>query len=103
MIHVRGNNLHPSALEAILHRFPEAAEYRVEVDHSGSLADVRIEVETAPAVAEQIARAIRDELHFRAEVMAVGSGSLPRFEMKARRIHHTGTKNTKNEELGDKQ
>jgi phenylacetate-CoA ligase len=29
MIVVRGNNLHPSALQTILHRFPEVAEYRV--------------------------------------------------------------------------
>jgi phenylacetate-CoA ligase len=92
MIHVRGNNLHPSALEAIIHRFPEVAEYRVQVDQSGTLAALRIEVETVPTVAEQIARAIRDELLFRAEVTAVGPGSLPRFEMKARRIHHKDIK-----------
>src|SRR5262249_27736106 len=45
MIHVRGNNVYPAALEAIVHRFPEVAEYRVEVRHNGALAELRIEVE----------------------------------------------------------
>jgi phenylacetate-CoA ligase len=100
MIHLRGNNLYPSALEAVIRRFPEVAEYRVEVDQSGAMADLCIEVEPAssgPAddLAERVGRAIRDELLFRAEVKAVPPGSLPRFEMKAQRIHHKGTRDTK--------
>ena len=47
MIHVRGNNLYPAAIEAIVRRFPEVAEYRIHVDHTGPLADLRIEVEPA--------------------------------------------------------
>jgi phenylacetate-CoA ligase len=91
MIHLRGNNLHPSALEAVIRRFPEVAEYRVEVDLSEPLAALRVEVEPVPAavgaeLAERVGRAIRDELLFRAEVLPVLPGSLPRFEMKARRI-----------------
>jgi phenylacetate-CoA ligase len=89
MIHLRGNNLYPSALEAIIHRFPEVAEYRVQVDQSGSLAALRIELETSQsAITESVSRAIRDELLFRAEVTAVAPGSLPRFDLKARRINH---------------
>ena len=34
----------------------------------------------------RIARAIRDRLHFRPEVVLVASGSLPRFDMKADRF-----------------
>ena len=29
MIHLRGNNVYPSALEAVIRRFVEVAEYRV--------------------------------------------------------------------------
>ena len=91
MIHVRGNNLYPSAVEAIIRRFPAVAEYRIHVDYSGPLADLRIEVEPTPGanadeVAEVVSRAVRDELLFRVEVTAAAPGSLPRFEMKARRI-----------------
>src|SRR5262249_14170377 len=91
MIHLRGNNLYPSALESVIRRFSEVAEYRVEIDQSGPLAALRVEVEPVPTsqgkpLAERIGRAIRDELLFRAEVTAVAPGSLPRFEMKAHRI-----------------
>jgi phenylacetate-CoA ligase len=92
MIHVRGNNLYPSAIEAIIRRFPEVAEYRIIVDHSGSLADMRIEIEPVSSlqnsVADAVSRAIRDELLFRVAVVPVPPGSLPRFEMKAKRLIH---------------
>jgi phenylacetate-CoA ligase len=91
MIHLRGNNVYPSALEAVIRRFAEVAEYRVAVDQAGPLAELRVEVEPETAaqaggIAERVSRAIRDELLFRAEVTAVAPGSLPRFEMKARRV-----------------
>jgi len=91
MIHLRGNNVYPSALEAVIRRFPEVAEYRVEVDQSATLPSLRIEVEPISRVersllAERVDRAIREEFLFRAEVREVAPGSLPRFEMKAQRI-----------------
>jgi phenylacetate-CoA ligase len=91
MIYLRGNNLYPSALEAVIRRFTDVAEYRVQVDQAESLPVLRIEVEpllsaSANGLAERISRAIRDELLFRAEVTTVPTNTLPRFEMKARRI-----------------
>jgi phenylacetate-CoA ligase len=90
MIHVRGNNLYPSALEAVIRRFPEVAEFRVEVETARALPVLRVHLEPAAGagaeVAERVDRAIRDELLFRAEVSVVAPGSLPRFEMKARRL-----------------
>jgi phenylacetate-CoA ligase len=85
MIHLRGNNLYPAALEAVVRRFPEVAEYRVTIDRTGPLAAVRIELE-GTGVADRVSRAIRDELFFRAEVTEVAAGTLPRFELKAKRI-----------------
>jgi phenylacetate-CoA ligase len=91
LIHVRGNNVYPSALEAVLRSFPEVAEYRIVVDQTLALAEVRIEVEPVAgadgaALAKQIHEAIREKLLFRAEVGAVAVGSLPRFELKAKRV-----------------
>jgi phenylacetate-CoA ligase len=98
MIHLRGNNVYPTALEAVVRRFAEVAEYRVIVDRSGTLAAVRLEVEPTTIgtqVAERVARAVRDELYFRAEVTEVPPGSLPRFELKAKRIvNHRATADT---------
>jgi len=92
MIHVRGNNLYPASIESIVRRFPQVAEYRIVVDYTGSLADLRIEVEPAEGdgreLAESVSRAVRDELLFRVDVSAVPCGSLPRFEMKAKRLVH---------------
>lgn len=95
MIHVRGNNLYPSAIEAVVRRFAEVAEFRLVVDDSGPLTDLRIEVEPtpeadAPKVCEAISRAIRDDLLFRTAVTSVPPGTLPRFEMKARRLVRVG-------------
>jgi phenylacetate-CoA ligase len=90
MIHLRGNNVYPGALEALLRRFPEVAEYRVEVDQSAALTALRVEVEPVngggAGLVERVDRAIRDEFLFRAEVRLVAPGSLPRFEMKAQRF-----------------
>lgn len=91
MLHIRGNNLHPTAIEAIVRRFPEVVEFRIVVDRSGPLPDLVVEVEPAASVptiglADMVARAIRDELLFRVPVNLVACGSLPRYEMKARRV-----------------
>ena len=88
MIAIRGNNVYPSALENVLRRFAEVVEYRVTIDRSTPLVEMRIEIETSGGtrIAERITNAIRDELMFRAEVEQVAPGTLPRFEMKAKRI-----------------
>lgn len=93
MIHYRGNNVYPSALENVIGRFSEVAEYRIEIDRASAMPALRIEVEPASVaagsgLAERIAQVIRDELLFRADVSVVAPGALPRFEMKGRRITH---------------
>jgi phenylacetate-CoA ligase len=99
MIVIRGNNLHPGALQTILHRLAEVAEYRLEVDRSGTLPVLRVEVEPQPgiagdALAQRVDHLIRTELFFRAEVRAVPPGSLPRYEMKAQRLIRKNTSGT---------
>jgi phenylacetate-CoA ligase len=100
MIHLRGNNVYPNALEALLRRFPEVAEFRVEIDETASLPRLCIEIEPvahAPGdLLGQLDRAIRDELLFRAELRFVHN--LPRFEMKTKRFHHRAAPSTKGEE-----
>ena len=86
MIAIRGNNLYPSALENVIRRFTQIGEYRVTIDRSTPLAEMRIEIEATANVAAQLVDAIRDELMFRADVALVAPGTLPRFEMKAQRI-----------------
>jgi len=91
MIHIRGNNLYPSAIEAVVRRFPEIVEFRIIVDRSGPLADLKVQVEASaghdtPQLVHAVGQAIRDALLFRAEVVLMPVNSLPRYEMKARRV-----------------
>src|SRR3954464_16095307 len=65
MIHVRGNNLYPAAIEAVVRRFPEVVEFRIVVDRTGPLADLEVEIEpaagaTAVGLPDAVARALRD-------------------------------------------
>lgn len=92
MFVVSGNNVFPSAIENLLRDFPEVAEYGVEMHKESALAQVRIKLEPTPAacgdggLSERVARHMQDRLHFKPLVEIVPVGSLPRFEMKARRF-----------------
>jgi len=91
MLIIRGHNVFPAAVEGVVRRFPEVAEFRLVVDHAGVLADLRIDVEARAGadvvgLGERIAEAVRDRLHFRPRVVPVDAGTLPRYEMKAQRV-----------------
>ena len=95
MIQIRGNNLYPSAIEAVLRGMPGLSEYRIEVDRSRAMAELCIAVEprsgtSGTELAERVGRAIRDQLLLRATVTVVPPESLPRFEMKSKRVVTTG-------------
>jgi phenylacetate-CoA ligase len=91
MFTVRGNNVFPAALEGVIRRFAEVAEFRVEISNGAGLTEVRVEVEPVAsadgaALSKRVAHAIQDTLNFRAQVQAVACGALPRYEMKAKRF-----------------
>lgn len=93
---VRGVNVYPAAVEAILRRHPEAAEYRVTLSQSEALTEMQVEIEPGAAtvdaagLARKIEQALRDAFQLRVPVIAVTPGSLPRFELKARRWIRSG-------------
>ena len=89
MITVRGVNVFPSAIEAIVRRFDEVGEYRVELSTVREMDELHCTVEAPADVAERVASAIHRELGIRCRVKTVASGTLPRFEMKARRFNKT--------------
>jgi phenylacetate-CoA ligase len=91
MVIVRGVNVYPTAVEDVLRGFAEIAEYQVEVDRSRDLMELslRIEPMTGCAEAEALAGRVQHALHgafnLRVPVALAPAGSLPRFEMKAKR------------------
>lgn len=93
MLTIRGNNVFPSSLEAILRQFEEVAEYRIEVRTQREMHHLKLEIEPAPeaqasveALLARIRRTIKDRLNFHPDVVAVPTGSLPRFELKGQRF-----------------
>ena len=85
MVVVRGVNLYPSAVDAVVRAVPEIVEYRVEVSRRGALTEVALQVEGEQAAAEKLTAALTSAFSLRIPVECVARGTLPRFEMKARR------------------
>ena len=86
MIVVRGVNLYPSGVDAVLHGVAEIAEYRVEVNRHGALVEIEVTIESADDDAARKAEAaLASAFSLRIPVRRVEPGSLPRYEMKARR------------------
>jgi phenylacetate-CoA ligase len=87
---VRGINVFPSAIENIVRRFQEVGEFAVDVTRRGELDDlvVRVEVREGDpdAVAAAVAKEFRAGIGLRMDVEAVPFGTLPRFDLKARRL-----------------
>jgi phenylacetate-CoA ligase len=86
MMIVRGVNIYPSAIEQILHGFPEVVEYRLTARKHGALDELVVEVEDRLEQPARIAEELRIRLGLNVEVQAVPATSLPRFEGKGRRF-----------------
>jgi phenylacetate-CoA ligase len=93
MVTIRGNNVYPSSLEAILRAFPTIAEYRITVQTRRAMQHLHIEIEPTADEADHstdlvttVEKTIKDRLNFHAEITAVAPISLPRFELKGRRF-----------------
>jgi phenylacetate-CoA ligase len=91
MVVIRGVNVYPGLVEELVRGFPEVAEYRVRVDSRRAMAELCLEVEAAPdapalaTLQARLQQSFQTVLNLRVPVALVPPGSLPRFEMKARR------------------
>lgn len=84
MVVVRGVNIYPSAVDAVVRTVPEIAEYRVTISKRSELTELELEIESTDAnAATRLERALAEAFTLRIPVRLVGS--LPRFELKARR------------------
>ncbi len=87
MLIVRGVNVFPAAIEGVVRRFPAIEEFQIEVFRAGELDEVRVLVEVGDtAGASRLQEALRASLGIRLEVAPVPPRSLPRYELKARRV-----------------
>lgn len=88
---IRGINVFPSAIENIVRRFAEVGEFAVDVYRRGELDELEIRVEIKGSdpdtVAAGVSREIHNSLGLRAPVKPVPYGTLPTFDLKAKRIN----------------
>jgi phenylacetate-CoA ligase len=92
MIVIRGINVFPSALENVLREFSEIEEFRIETFEQQAMRTLKLIVEPVsdqgPSVglSEKVSNRVRERIGLRPEVEVVTPGSLPRFELKAKRF-----------------
>ena len=86
MMIVRGVNIFPSAVEQILHGFPEIVEYRMTATKDGALDSLLVQIEDRLDDPQRVARELQLRLGLNIKVHTVPIGSLPRFEGKGRRF-----------------
>ncbi|MGH7332034.1 MAG: phenylacetate--CoA ligase family protein [Candidatus Rokuibacteriota bacterium] len=91
MLIVRGVNVFPSAIEDIVRRFPAVDEFQIEVSSREEQDELRVCLDAPEGIdASRVQEALRLGLGIRVEVVAVPPRSLPRFELKARRVVRRG-------------
>ena len=86
---IRGVVVYPSAIENVVRQFPAVAEFAIDVHRRRALDELEVRLELdgeAPDTADQVARALAHRLGLRAAIQIAAPHTLPRFELKARRV-----------------
>jgi len=88
MLIIRGVNVYPSQIEAVLVGLPGVApHYQLVVERHGSLDALTIEVESADAgAAERVAHHVKSMIGVSATVKVMPPGAVPRSQGKAVRV-----------------
>jgi phenylacetate-CoA ligase len=95
MLVIRGINVYPREIEAVLMEDPDVgANYAIVVDRRGTMAEVRVRAEVSSGaegriseVVERVARVLADRIRIRAAVELVPERSMPRTEAgKVKRV-----------------
>ncbi len=91
---VRGTNVYPRAIEAIVREYPEVDEFQTVITHEGIRDEITLRVELKPGWDAEGWDPLCDVLHGRLgrafeglnfRIERAGEGELPRFELKAKR------------------
>ena len=92
MVNVRGVNVYPAAIESVVRNVSAVTEFRATVSRDSAMRSLSLDIEVAPdaadsdGVAQIVAMGLRRALGLTVPVRVVDAGTLPRFEMKARRF-----------------
>jgi phenylacetate-CoA ligase len=92
MVNVRGVNVYPTAIESVVRAFPDVVEFRATVARVGAMRSLSLEIEPTDAgvdgqaLASRVSLRLREALGLSVPIEVRDPGSLPRFELKARRF-----------------
>lgn len=95
MLLIRGTNVYPRAVEAIVREYPAIDEFQIHLFTKDGIRDeIEVRCEIRPGYEEQwdaVARRLKEDLSTNTEglgfhVSKVETGTLPRFELKAKRV-----------------
>jgi phenylacetate-CoA ligase len=91
MVTIRGVNVYPTAVDAVVRAHVDVAEFRATVARESAMRHLAVEIEVRPGAdagvtAQAVALALKEALGLTVTVHPVAANALPRFEMKARRF-----------------
>jgi len=89
MFTVRGVNLYPSQVEEIVRRHPEVDEFLIEQRTVRRMDEVTLLFEVtapSPGLSERLSAELRQALSARVDSREVPAGTLPRSELKSKRL-----------------
>jgi phenylacetate-CoA ligase len=91
MIVIRGVNVFPSAIENVMREFPQVEEFRIETFEKESLRQLKVILDpnskqAAEGLEERVSQRLRERIGLRPQIELVAPGTLPRFELKAKRF-----------------
>jgi phenylacetate-CoA ligase len=86
MVVIRGVNIFPSSIEAVLREFDEIKEFRIVYYTREGMDQVKVQIETSADIERVLADCLKERIGLRIDVEKVALGSLPRFTMKSKRV-----------------
>lgn len=94
MVIVRGVNIFPQSIEAIVREFAQVVEFRIVYTTIEEMNQVIIQVESPVDIVNELSVRLRERIGLRIDVELAEAGTLPRFEMKSRRVLDLRAKKT---------
>lgn len=85
MVTIRGVNVFPSSIDAVVRAFDGVAEYQVDVTRVAALDQVTLQIEGNDSTRAALEQALTVRLGLRIPVKTVPANSLPRSELKSQR------------------
>ncbi|WP_101845194.1 phenylacetate--CoA ligase family protein [Halobacillus sp. Marseille-P3879] len=86
MVVIRGTNIFPQSIEAIVREFNGVNEFRIIYYQENGMDQVKVHYEGEQLIFEELKALLRERLGLRVDVELVEDNVLPRFELKSRRV-----------------